>query len=139
MFRALSRFSQTSSVQMAIAMALGVATAATVFTLVDAVLMPFVSGVTGMSPFQELKIALGQDAMLYGKFVISFLHWLVVLVVFLLILAVVYKKEAGHVRECPFCLMMIPRNASFCQGCGKESPVPDATNSETDAGKRPAR
>lgn len=121
-------------IDLAVAVIIGAAFGKIVTSLVDGVIMPPIGMVLGRVDFANLFFDLsgvhpatvaeakakGLPVIAYGAFlndVISFL--IVAFVVFLVIRQLNKRKRVadGPTKDCPYCLSVIPLNATRCSGC----------------------
>jgi len=125
--------SRGNVMDMAVGIIIGGGFTAIVNSLVNDIVMPLLSLLTGGFDFSELAIALGQGedaAMLnYGAFIGAVINFLLIaLVIFCLIKAMnkfSRKKEAEEeaaptTKECPYCKSEIAIEATRCPHCTSE-------------------
>ena len=103
---------------------------AIVTSLVDDILMPVLSLLTGGFDFNALCAVLGEGenaaTLNYGSFIAAVINFLLIsLVIFMLIKAInrlsVKKEEApAPTKECPFCKEQIAVSAVRCPHCTSE-------------------
>lgn len=115
---------------MAVGIIIGGAFTAIVTSLVDDILMPVLSLLTGGFDFNALCIVLGEGenaaTLNYGSFIAAVINFLLIsLVIFMLIKAInrlsVKKEEApATTKECPFCKEQIAVSAVRCPHCTSE-------------------
>lgn len=116
---------------MAVGIIIGGAFTAIVTSLVDDILMPVLSLLTGGFDFSALCIVLGEGenaaTLNYGSFIAAIINFLLIsLVIFVLIrainkLSVKKEEEAPAVtKECPFCKEQISVEAVRCPHCTSE-------------------
>ena len=116
---------------MAVGIIIGGAFTAIVTSLVDDILMPVLSLLTGGFDFSALCIVLGEGekaaTLNYGSFIAAIINFLLIaLVIFMLIKAInklsVKKEEAAPAatKECPFCKEQIALEAVRCPHCTSE-------------------
>lgn len=115
---------------MAVGIIIGGAFTAIVTSLVDDILMPVLSLLTGGFDFNALCIVLGEGenaaTLNYGSFIAAVINFLLIsLVIFMLIKAInrlsVKKEEApASTKECPFCKEQIAVSAVRCPHCTSE-------------------
>lgn len=115
---------------MAVGIIIGGAFTAIVTSLVDDVLMPVLSLLTGGFDFNALCIVLGEGenaaTLNYGSFIAAIINFLLIsLVIFMLIKAInklsVKKEETpASTKECPFCKEQIAVSAVRCPHCTSE-------------------
>ena len=116
---------------MAVGIIIGGAFTAIVTSLVDDILMPVLSLLTGGFDFSALCIVLGEGenaaALNYGSFIAAIINFLLIsLVIFMLIRAInklSAKKEEtapAATKECPFCKEQIAVAAVRCPHCTSE-------------------
>ena len=116
---------------MAVGIIIGGAFTAIVTSLVDDILMPVLSLLTGGFDFSALCIVLGEGAnaatLNYGSFIAAIINFLLIsLVIFMLIRAInklSVKKEdeaPAATKECPFCKEQIAVEAVRCPHCTSE-------------------
>ena len=116
-------------VDMAVGVIIGGAFTAIVNSLVNDMLMPLLSLLTGGFDFSGLCIALGEGenaaTINYGSFISAIINFLLIaLVIFLIIKAINKvsrkKKEEAPVpttKECPYCKEQIAMEATRCPHC----------------------
>ena len=114
---------------MAVGVIIGGAFTAIVNSLVNDMLMPLLSLLTGGFDFSGLCIALGEGenaaTINYGSFISAIINFLLIaLVIFLIIKAINKvsrkKKEEAPVpttKECPYCKEQIAMEATRCPHC----------------------
>ena len=128
-------------IDLAVAVIIAAAFGKIITSLVDGVIMPPIGMVLGKVDFANLFFDLsgahpasvaeakakGLPVIAYGAFlndVISFL--IVAFVVFLVIRQINKRKKveaAAPTKDCPYCLSVIPVNATRCSGCCGELPI----------------
>ena len=112
---------------MAVGVIIGGAFTAIVNSLVNDIIMPVLSLLTGGLDFSSLCIVLGQGeepaTLNYGAFIAAIINFLLIaIVIFCIIKAInkVSKKKeepAPTTKECPFCHEKISINATKCPHC----------------------
>ena len=136
MSKFLSEFKQFAMrgnvLDMAVGVIIGGAFTAIVNSLVNDMLMPLLSLLTGGFDFSGLSIALGEGenaaTINYGSFISAIINFLLIaLVIFLIIKAINKvsrkKKEetpAPTTKECPYCKEQIAIDATRCPHCTSE-------------------
>ena len=121
--------SRGNVMDMAVGVIIGGAFTAIVNSLVNDMLMPLLSLLTGGFDFSGLCIALGEGenaaTINYGSFISAIINFLLIaLVIFLIIKAINKvsrkKKEEAPVpttKECPYCKEQIAIDATRCPHC----------------------
>lgn len=121
--------SRGNVMDMAVGVVVGGAFTKIVNSLVDDVIMPLISLLTGGVDFSSLCIVLGQGeepaTLNYGNFISAIINFLLIaLVVFCVIKAInkLHKKPeeapvAPTEKECPYCKSMIAIGATKCPHC----------------------
>lgn len=121
--------SRGNVMDMAVGVIIGGAFTAIVNSLVNDMLMPLLSLLTGGFDFSGLCIALGEGenaaTINYGSFISAIINFLLIaLVIFLIIKAINKvsrkKKEEAPVpttKECPYCKEQIAMEATRCPHC----------------------
>ena len=121
--------SKGSVMDMAVGIIIGGAFTAIVTSLVNDVVMPLLSLITGGFDFTQLSIPLGEGeeaaALNYGAFISAIINFLLIaLVIFLIIKGInKFKKkqeEAVTTKVCPFCKSEIDIEATRCPHCTSE-------------------
>ena len=113
---------------MAVGVIIGGAFTAIVNSLVNDVMMPVLSLITGGLDFSKLCIVLGEGegaaTLNYGAFIAAVINFLLIaLVIFMLIKTInkVFKKEEAPApvttKECPYCKQKIAKDATRCPHC----------------------
>ena len=144
--------SRGNMVDMAVGIIIGAAFTAIVTSLVDDIIMPLISILTGNIDFTSLFVALdgndyaslaaaeeaGAAVFKYGSFISAVINFiLVALVVFLLVKGINNMRaraeklagkekaeEAPTTKECPYCLSEIPLAATKCAHCASLLELP---------------
>ena len=119
--------SRGNVMDMAVGVIIGGAFTAIVNSLVNDVMMPILSIITGGLDFSALCIVLGEGegaaTLNYGAFIAAIINFLLIaLVVFMLVKAInkfMPKKEAAPVttKDCPYCKSKIAKDATRCPHC----------------------
>lgn len=124
--------SRGNVMDMAVGIIIGGAFTAIVNSLVNDMIMPLVSLITGGLDFTELKIPLGEGeeaaAFCYGSFISSVINFLIIaFVIFCLVRALnklhkeeVKPEEEPTEKECPYCMSKISIKATKCPHCTSE-------------------
>lgn len=118
---------------MAVGIIIGGAFTAIVTSLVNDIIMPLVSVITGGFDFKKLSITLGAGegaaTLNYGAFITAIINFLIIaFVIFSMIKALNKlsrkKKEEPEptTKECPYCKSEIPIEAVKCPHCTSELP-----------------
>ena len=115
-----------SLVDLAIGLALGVAFGDVLQSLVDNVITPLVAAIFGKPNFDSLHVKVGQGDITYGKFLTSFVGFLLLAFVIMLLVKLVVRltgrEPAGAQgsRECPWCKEWIAVDALVCKSCTRD-------------------
>lgn len=121
--------SRGNVMDMAVGVIIGGAFTAIVTSLVDDIIMPLLSLLTGGFDFAALCVKLGEGeeaaSLNYGSFIAAIINFLLIaLVIFFVIKAmnkVVKKKEvAPTTKDCPYCFEKISIKATKCPHCASE-------------------
>ncbi len=121
--------SKGNVMDMAVGIIIGGAFTAIVTSLVDDVIMPLISLLTGGFDFSALCVVLGEGegaaTLNYGAFIAAIVNFLIIaIVIFCLIKSInKFKKqqeEAPTTKDCPFCMEKINIKATKCPHCGSE-------------------
>ena len=117
---------------MAVGVIIGGAFTAIVNSLVNDVMMPVLSLITGGLDFSKLCIVLGEGegaaTLNYGAFIAAIINFLLIaLVIFMLIKTInkfTKKKEEDPApvttKDCPYCKEKVAREATRCPHCTSE-------------------
>jgi large conductance mechanosensitive channel len=128
--------SRGNVVDLAVGIIIGSAFTAIVNSLVNDVIMPIISILTGGIHFESWKIALGSGAeapvLALGSFIAAVLDFIIVAFVVFMVVKAVNKatslakkeeaEEAPTTKKCPYCLSEIPIEATRCAHCTSELP-----------------
>lgn len=121
--------SRGNVMDMAVGVIIGGAFTAIVNSLVNDIMMPVLSLITGGMDFSSMCIVLGEGegaaTLNYGAFIAAVINFLLIaFVIFLLVKTVnkmVPKKEAPKTtKKCPYCQMVVDIKAVRCPHCTSE-------------------
>lgn len=121
--------SKGNVMDMAVGIIIGGAFTAIVTSLVDDVIMPIISLLTGGFDFSALCIVLGEGegaaTLNYGAFIAAVINFLIIAVVIFCLIKSINKfkkkqEEAPTTKDCPFCFEKINIKATKCPHCGSE-------------------
>ena len=110
----------------AIGIAIGLAFATVVDSLVGDVIMPVVAAIFGAPDFSGLSVEVNDSEIRYGAFLTALLAFLLLALVLLFLVKGVKRatgKEAAGAqgnRECDHCKSFIPVDASVCMYCTRD-------------------
>jgi large conductance mechanosensitive channel len=114
-------------IDLAVAVIMGAAFTAITTSIVNDLITPIISCITGGIDFSQLSITLGigeHPAILnYGKFIQSVINFLLISVVIFIMVKtmnkVLRKKpvEEPQTQTCPYCATQIPAAATRCPHC----------------------
>jgi large conductance mechanosensitive channel len=113
-------------VDIAIGIALGVAFAGVVQSLVGNIILPLVAAVFGKPSFHSLHGSIRGTRIPYGDFLTDLLGFLLLALVLLFLVKAIKRltgKEAAGAqgsRECDHCKSFIPVDASVCMYCTRD-------------------
>ncbi len=121
--------SKGNVMDMAVGIIIGGAFTAIVTSLVDDVIMPVISLLTGGFDFSALCVVLGEGegaaTLNYGAFIAAIINFLIIAVVIFCLIKSINKfkkkqEEAPTTKDCPFCFEKINIKATKCPHCGSE-------------------
>lgn len=122
--------SKGNVMDMAVGIIIGGAFTAIVTSLVNDVIMPLISLITGGFDFSTLCVVLGEGegaaTLNYGAFITAIINFLLIaLVIFCLIKAInKFKKKQEEAepdtKDCPYCFEKMSVKATKCPHCGSE-------------------
>ena len=121
--------SRGNVMDMAVGIIIGGAFTAIVTSLVNDIIMPLISLLTGGFDFSSLCIVLGEGegaaTFNYGAFIAAVINFLIIaIVIFCIIKAmnkfVKKKEETPTTKDCPYCCEKISIKATKCPHCGSE-------------------
>ena len=119
--------------ELAVAFVLGIAFAAVVEALVDAVIMQFIAAVVGRPDFSSLSAVLNGTPIRYGVFLTALVNFLLIALVLFFIVRAANRAlhprgapaEPPKTRECPYCFTPIALDATRCSACtSRVEPAP---------------
>lgn len=122
--------SRGSVMDMAVGIIIGGAFTAIVNSLVNDIIMPSVSLLTGGMDFSAFNIMLGEGegaaSINYGSFISAIVNFLIIAFVIFCLIKALNKFRKGEPvkepteKECPYCKSMISINATRCPHCTSE-------------------
>ncbi len=121
--------SKGNVMDMAVGIIIGGAFTAIVTSLVDDVIMPVISLLTGGFDFSALCIVLGEGegaaTLNYGAFIAAIINFLIIAIVIFCLIKRINKvkkqqEEAPTTKDCPYCMEKINIKATKCPHCGSE-------------------
>ena len=121
--------SKGNVMDMAVGIIIGGAFTAIVTSLVNDVIMPIISLLTGGFDFSALCIVLGEGegaaTLNYGAFIAAIINFLIIAVVIFCLIKSINKfkkkqEEAPTTKDCPYCFEKINIKATKCPHCGSE-------------------
>lgn len=129
---------QGNVMDLAVAVVMGAAFTAIVTSIVNDLIMPLISMITGGIDFSEMKIVLGEGdtaaAFTYGNFISAVLQFLIIaVVIFLTIKCITAIKNKALIKlnakektvpVCPYCLEEIKSGATRCPHCAGQFDQP---------------
>ncbi len=116
-------------IDMAVGIIIGGAFTGIVNSLVDDMVMPVLSLITGGVDFTKMNVVFGSGenaaTLNYGNFIAAVINFLLIaLVVFCMVKAInkVHKKkdEPVNTKDCPYCFEKISIKATKCPHCASE-------------------
>ena len=132
---------------LAVGVIIGGAFQTIITSLVNDVLMPIISMLTGKVNFEELKFTMGSAEVSYGKLISAILNFFIIAIVIFLLVKSLNKLEAKNkagleklakklprknkkeesveeaepeTKLCPYCLSEIPYKATKCAHCASD-------------------
>ena len=127
--------SRGNVMDMAVGVIIGGAFTAIVNSLVNDIMMPVLSLITGGFDFSKLSIALGEGeeaaALNYGAFIAAVINFLLIAVVIFVMIKMINKfmpkKEEAPApvttKDCPYCKQKVALDATRCPHCTSELKV----------------
>ncbi len=121
--------SKGNVMDMAVGIIIGGAFTAIVTSLVDDVIMPIISLLTGGFDFSALCVVLGEGegaaTLNYGAFIAAIVNFLIIAIVIFCLIKSINKfkrkqEEAPTTKDCPYCFEKINIKATKCPHCGSE-------------------
>jgi large conductance mechanosensitive channel len=111
-----------NAIDMAVGVIIGISFGKIVSSLVNDMIMPPIGALLGGVDFSGLKLSLASMGVTinYGAFINTVIDFsIVAFVVFLLIrvISALTIKEAVSTKDCPECLLPIPKSAKRCGHC----------------------
>ena len=111
-------------IDLAVALAIGVAFTAVVTSLVEDLLTPLVAAIFGEPDFGDLSFTINGSEFMYGNFINAVISFLTIAVAIYFFVVVPINRLKGPVetttRPCPECTTQIPMAAKRCPHCTAE-------------------
>ncbi len=138
MFKEFKEFiSKGNVMDLAVGVIIGGAFKAIVDSLVNDMIMPIITMITGKVDLSGLSVKIGTATLSYGKFISAIINFLIIaIVIFLMIKSInkaqnmtnkiVKKSDDGkeetepEEKVCPHCLSYIPYHATKCKYCASD-------------------
>ena len=137
--------SKGNVMDLAIGVIIGAAFQAIVTSLVNDMIMPLISLVTGNIDFSDMSVKVGQATIKYGNFITSIINFLIIAFVIFMMVRYINKLDKmskanlmklsekmgvkngededevePETKLCPYCLSEIPYKATRCSHCTSE-------------------
>ncbi|MCR4755129.1 MAG: large-conductance mechanosensitive channel protein MscL [Lachnospiraceae bacterium] len=121
--------SKGNVMDMAVGIIIGGAFTAIVTSLVNDVIMPLISLLTGGFDFSALCVVLGEGegaaTLNYGAFIAAVINFLIIAIVIFCLIKSINKlkkkqEEEPTTKDCPFCFEKISIKATKCPHCGSD-------------------
>lgn len=129
--------SKGNVMDLAIGVIIGAAFQAIVSSLVEDIIMPIISVITGNIDFSDMSVTIGKATLTYGNFITSIINFIIIAFVIFLMVRYINKlnklskdsllKRVGkedkedntepETKLCPYCLSEIPYKATKCCHC----------------------
>ncbi len=107
-------------IELAVALIMALAFAAVVTSFVADIVTPIIAAIFGQPDFGQLKIDVGDSAILYGRFLNALITFLIVAFVMFLIVKA-YNRMTGPkavtTKPCPYCKTDVAIDATRCPSC----------------------
>ncbi len=113
------RFISSNGAEMAVAMALGVSSAAFVKVATATVFEGIFAALLN-TKWTGWVVNINGFPIRYGAFLNGVIEWAIVLAVFLYIMSRVYHLRSLGQLQCEYCLTPMPERASVCGACGRD-------------------
>ena len=138
MFKEFKEFiSKGNVMDLAVGVIIGGAFKAIVDSLVNDMIMPIITMITGKVDLSGISVQIGSATLSYGKFISAIINFLIIaIVIFLMIKSInkaqnmtskiVKKSNEGEEeaepeeKVCPYCLSNIPYHATKCKYCASD-------------------
>lgn len=138
MFKEFKEFiSKGNVMDLAVGVIIGGAFKAIVDSLVNDMIMPIITMITGKVDLSGVSVQIGSATLSYGKFISAIINFLIIaIVIFLMIKSInkaqnmtskiVKKSNEGEEeaepeeKVCPYCLSNIPYHATKCKYCASD-------------------
>lgn len=124
-------------IDLAIAIVIGVAFGAVISALVKDLITPLIAAIGAQPNFADLYFTINNSKFLIGDFINVVLSFIILAaIIFFLVIKpiniMMSRRKPTDVtpttRECPYCLSVIPLNATRCAFCTAEVPAVAASN-----------
>ena len=129
--------SKGNVMELAVGMIIGAAFTGIVSSLVNDIIMPLISILTGGVSFESWNITVGTASVNLGTFVAAILNFIIIALVIFGIVSAISKMRAKMEKEkeaaapttktCPYCKSEIPLDATRCPHCTSEQPAEEKT------------
>ena len=144
MFKEFKEFiSRGDVMDLAVGVIIGGAFKSIVDSLVNDIIMPIITMITGKVDLSGLSLQIGSAKLSYGNFISAIINFLIISIVIFLLVKSINKAE--HLtttlnknnksdetepteKECQYCLSTIPYHATKCKYCGSTIEDDDKTN-----------
>lgn len=125
MLREFKKFAfKGNLIDLAVGFILGIAFSSVVTSLVEDIFMPVIGAIVSDQSLAALTVEVGGAEVRYGNFLAVFINFLLIAWILFLVVRAANRMrpqqeemEEANTKACPFCVSLIPLNATRCPSC----------------------